>query len=356
MAKTKSSIKSIFKHRLYFFLEVLTIYLGIFIFFLILLIIPNLIVDTTSRAYEPLYFLFRALLIVAAIPTFLFVSNFALEPQKKELIIKEDISSSKKFLALFSISEKNYKYQLLYGILLLFLVFIPLDFITYLFLPDLLEYYTVVLDVYSSTSLNSYLLNDYIIFIISVLIIQVSISIYEESRDRGFLANRGSDYLHNMSAVIISSFSFGLGHFSYMFTPYSISLPIIYPFIWFLQTFFVGIILAMIVIRKRWLFPAIFAHAVNNIITLNVLWNYLQGNNFFPIALFLYCPLLIISIILLILQFPRIKEGLSTGFKEFGSYFKNDIRIKEKTSHKIVRILADFLFGAIIFLISILLM
>ena len=355
MAKTKSSIKLIFKHRLYFFLEVLTIYLGIFIFFLVLLIIPNLIVDATSRAYEPLYFLFRALLIVAAIPTFLFVSNFAFEPQKKELIIKEDINSSKKFLALFSISEKNYKYQLLYGILLLFLVFIPLDFFTYLFLPDLLEYSTIALN--TPGSLNSYLFEEnYGIFIISVIIIQVSVSIYEESRDRGFLANRGSDYIPIMSAVIISSFSFGLGHFNYMFTPYTIDLPIIYPLIWFLQTFFVGIILAMIVIRKRWLFPAIFAHAVNNIITLQAVWNYLQGNDFFPIALFLYCPLLIISIILLILQFPRIKEGLSIGFKEFGSYFKNNIRIKETSSHKIVRILADFLFGGIIFLVSILLM
>ncbi len=356
MAKTKSSIKLIFKHRLYFFLEVLTIYFGVFIFFLILLVIPNLIVDVSSRAYEPLYFLIRALLIVAAIPTFLFVSNFALEPQKKELIIKEDISSSKKFLALFSISEKNYKYQLLYGILLLFLVFIPLDFFTYLFLPDLLEYSTIALNIYSPGSLNSYLLENYGIFIISVIIVQVCVSIYEESRDRGFLANRGSDYIHSMSAVIISSFSFGLGHFNYMFTPYTIDLPIIYPLIWFLQTFFVGIILAMIVIRKRWLFPAIFAHAVNNIITLQAVWNYLQGNDFFPIALFLYCPLLIISIILLILQSPRIKEGLSIGFKEFGSYFKNDIRIKETSMHKIVRILADFLFGAIIFLVSILLM
>ncbi len=356
MAKPKSSIKSIFKHRLYFFLEVLMIYLGIFIFFLVLLIIPNLIVDTTSRAYEPLYFLFRALLIVAAIPTFLYVSNFALEPQKKEIIIKEDISSSKKFLELFSISKKNYKYQLLYGILLLFLIFIPLDFITYLFLPDLLEYYTIALDVYSSTSLSSYLVSDYGIFIISVLIVQVSVSIFEESRDRGFLANRGSDYVHKMSAVIISSFSFGLGHFNYMFTPHTINLPIIYPFIWFLQSFFVGIILAMIVIRKRWLFPAIFAHAVNNIITLHAVWNYLQGNDFFSIALFLYCPLLVISVVLLILQSPRIKEGLSIGFKEFGSYFKNDIRIKESTSHKIVRILADFLFGAIIFLVGVLLM
>jgi len=355
MAKTKSSIKLIFKHRLYFFLEVLTIYFGVFIFFLILLVIPNLIVDVSSRAYEPLYFLIRALLIVAAIPTFLFVSNFALEPQKKELIIKEDISSSKKFLALFSISEKNYKYQLLYGILLLFLVFIPLDFFTYLFLPDLLEYSTIALN--TPGSLNSYLFEEnYGIFIISVIIIQVSVSIYEESRDRGFLANRGSDYIHSMSAVIISSFCFGLSHFNYMFTPYTIDLPIIYPLIWFLQTFFVGIILAMIVIRKRWLFPAIFAHAVNNIITLQAVWNYLQGNDFFPIALFLYCPLLIISIILLILQFPRIKEGLSIGFKEFGSYFKNNIRIKETSSHKIVRILADFLFGGIIFLVSILLM
>lgn len=356
MATPDSSIKVIFKKRLYFLLEVLTIFLGIFIFLLIPTFIPSLLLDESSVIFEPLYYGLRALVILAAIPIFLIVANFALDPRKRQLILKEDISSSKKFLKLFNISKRNYKYQLLYGILLLFLVFIPLDFITYLLLPDMLEYVTIALDVNSPTSLNSYLTYDYFIFIISVLIIQISVSFYEESLSRGFLANRGKDYLHKMSAVVISSFFFGLGHFSYIFTSITINLPFIYPFIWFLQTFFVGIILAMVVIRKRWIFPVIFAHAANNIITAHAIWNYLQGNNFSILALYLYLPLLTISIVLLILEFSRIKESLTIGFKEFRTYFKNDAELKEETSHKIIRIIIDFIFGLIIYLFGIILL
>ncbi|MFW9770777.1 MAG: CPBP family intramembrane glutamic endopeptidase [Candidatus Thorarchaeota archaeon] len=355
MVKLRSSTNLIFRQRLYFLVEILIIFLGIFLFLLIPTFVPNLVVDVNSRAYEPLYFLFRAFIILAAIPIFLIVSNFALQSQKRKLILKEDVSPSKNFINLLRIPERNYKYQLLYGLLLLFLVFIPLDFFTYLIFPNMLEYLTIALDVYSPASFNSYLLESYSYFIISVLIIQSSVAIYEESLSRGFLANRGSDYLNNMSAVIMSSFFFGLGHFSYIFTSYTIDLPILFPIIWFLQTFFVGIILAMVVIRKRWLFPAFFAHAINNIISANTIWNYLQGNSFFPFSLYLYCPLLVISLLLLIWQFRRIKEGLSIGVREFGAYFKNDTTIKENTSHKIVRIIADFLFGLIIYIIGIIL-
>ncbi|MFW9784972.1 MAG: CPBP family intramembrane glutamic endopeptidase, partial [Candidatus Heimdallarchaeota archaeon] len=274
MVKLRSSTNLIFRQRLYFLVEILIIFLGIFLFLLIPTFVPNLVVDVNSRAYEPLYFLFRAFIILAAIPIFLIVSNFALQSQKRKLILKEDVSPSKNFINLLRIPERNYKYQLLYGLLLLFLVFIPLDFFTYLIFPNMLEYLTIALDVYSPASFNSYLLESYSYFIISVLIIQSSVAIYEESLSRGFLANRGSDYLNNMSAVIMSSFFFGLGHFSYIFTSYTIDLPIIFPIIWFLQTFFVGIILAMVVIRKRWLFPAIFAHAINNIISAHTIWNY----------------------------------------------------------------------------------
>ncbi|MFX1498410.1 MAG: lysostaphin resistance A-like protein [Promethearchaeota archaeon] len=358
MTRIRSTANLIFKQRFYFLVEILIIFLGIFLFLLIPTYIPQLIVDENSPAYEPLYFLFRAFIILAAIPIFLIVSNFALQSQKRKLILKEDVSPSKNFINLFKISEKNFKYQLLYGFLLLFLVFIPLDFFTYLIFPNMLEYLSIALGVFpevTPASYNSYLLQSYLYFIISVLIIQSSVAIYEESLSRGFLANRGSDYVNNMSAVVISSFFFGLGHFSYIFTPFTINLPIIFPLIWFIQTFFVGIILAMVVIRKRWLFPAIFAHAVNNIISAHAIWNFLQGNSFFPFSLYLYCPLLSISIALLIWQFPRIKEGLINGLREFGAYFKNDITIKEKSSHKILRIFADFLFGLIIFMIGIIL-
>jgi hypothetical protein len=156
-----------------------------------------------------------------------------------------------------------------------------------------------------------------------------------------------------MSAVIITSFFFGLGHFAYVFGGPSIGLPIIFPIIWFLQTFFVGIILAMVVLRKHWIFPAIFAHTLNNVISSHSIWNYINGQDFSVVTIFIYIPLLVIGIILFVWQFSRIKESLSIGFKEFKTYFKRDKNINESSSDAIFRILMDFLFGLIIFLIGI---
>ena len=356
MRRSESPLKIIFFQRLYYLFEVLIIFLGIFVFMLIpSLLLPSFI-DFNSIIFEPLFFILRAAIIIVAIPLFLYLANFIMESQRKRLILEEDISPSKNFLTLFNITKKNFKYQLLYGILLLFLIFIPLDFFTYLFLPETLSYLSTVLNPTAEFSYNSYFMENYYVFLISVIIIQISVAIYEETLFRGFLANRGSDYLKKMSAVIITSFFFGLGHFSYIFTIPSIGLPIIFPIIWFLQTFFVGIILAMLVLRRRWIFPVIFAHAVNNIISAHSIWNFINGNDYSLMSFNVYIPLLIISIILFVWQFSRIKESLSIGFKEFFSYFKNDNEIGENWLGKIVRIMMDFLFGLIIFIIGVIIL
>ncbi len=356
MRRPKNPLKTIFNQRIHYFFEVLIIFLGIFIFMLIPAVLLPLLIDSSSVIFEPLFFVLRVVIIIVAIPLFLYLSNIIMPSQRKELILEEDISPSKNFLNLFNITKKNFKYQLLYGILLLFLVFIPLDFFTYLFLPDMLSYLSIVMDPTAEYSYNSYFMESYYVFLLSVIIIQISVSIYEETLTRGFLANRGSDYFNKMSAVIMTSFFFGLGHFGYIFTKPSIGLPIIFPIIFFFQTFLVGIILAMLVLRRRWIFPVIFAHAVNNIISAHSIWNFIHGNDFSLMSYIVYIPLLIISIFLFVWQFSRIKESLSTGFKEFISYFKKDNEIGEDSLERIFRIVMDFLFGLIIFIIGVIIL
>ncbi|TFG14868.1 MAG: CPBP family intramembrane metalloprotease, partial [Promethearchaeota archaeon] len=311
--------------------------------------------ESTKTIIPIVYHTIRALVIIIAIVLALVFSNFLLQSQKRKIILEEDINPSIKFLNLFAIKRANFKYQILYGVLILFLIFIPLDFFTYLFIPEMLDYQAYSLGVYTETSINSYLLESYFVFLISVVIIQSFVALYEEALNRGFLANRGSEYFNKMSAVIMSAFFFGLGHFSYILYSSSFAVSIVFPLIWFFQTFFVGIVLAMILIRKRWIIPGIIAHALNNIITAHAIWNYLQGNDFIIIAISLYLPLLIVGIILLIWQFQRVKEGLSIGIKDFSKYFKNDPKIRETTSDKIIRILLDFLFGLIIYGVGIIL-
>ncbi len=352
MRRPKSPLKTIIKQRFYFLFEVLTIFLGIFIFTIILVPLLSFIIYENDILYERLYNLVRAAIIVVAIPIFLYLSNFLMEKQRKLMILEEDISPSRNFLNLFKISRKNFKFQLLYGILLLFLIFIPIDFLGYLLVPGLLDFSSTALDPAGQSSLNSYFNENYSIFLLSVLLIPLCVAIYEESLTRGFLTNRGSDYFNKMSAVIITSFFFGLGHFAYIINPSSSGLPIIFPIIWFLQTFLVGIILSMVVLRKHWIFPVIFAHTVNNFIASHSIWNYLNGIDFSFMTFYVYIPLLIIGIVLFIWQFSRIKESLSIGWKEFKSYFARDENIGENSLETFVRIMMDFLFGLIIFLIG----
>ena len=352
MRRADTPLKMILRQRFYYLLEVLIVFLGIFIFMLIPAFILPLFIGHNSVVFEPLYYYLRMIIIIGAIPLFLYLANFIMEKQRKRLILKEDISPSKNFLNLFKISKKNFKFQLLYGILLLFLIFIPLDFFTYLLIPEMLSYSSTVL----VAGYNSYFFGNYSIFVLSIVYIPLFVAIYEESLTRGFLTNRGCDYFNKMSAVIISSFFFGLGHFGYALVKPSIDLPIIYPTIWFLQTFLVGIVLSMVVLRRHWLFPVIFAHTFNNIISSFAIWNHINGQDFSFMTIYVYIPSLIIGIILFIWQFSRIKESLSIGFKEFKTYFTRDKSIKEKSLDVIIRIILDLLFGLIIFLIGVILL
>jgi len=354
--RLESPLKTIIRQRFYYLFEILIIFLGIFIFMLIPTFLLPFLIESTSVIFEPLYYLVRATIIVVAIPLFLYISYFIMEKQRKILILDEDISPSRNFLNLFKITRKNFKFQLLYGILLLFLIFIPLDFFTYLLVPDMIDFVSTALQPSGESSLNNYFTENYFIFLLSIILIPLCVAIYEESLTRGFLTNRGSEYFNKMSAVIITSFFFGLGHFSYILTTPSIGFPIIFPIIWFLQTFLVGIVLSMVVLRRRWIFPVIFAHTLNNVISSFSIWNHINHIDFSFMIFYVYIPLLIIGIILLIWQFSRIKESLSIGWKEFKSYFARDETIGENSLETVVRIMIDFLFGLFIFIIGVIIL
>ncbi|MFX1394504.1 MAG: CPBP family intramembrane glutamic endopeptidase [Promethearchaeota archaeon] len=349
MESHESIKKRIIRDRFKFLGEVLFVFIFIFLFLIIILygLLP-LIVDKNSIIYGLLYYLLRAIIIIIVIPLALFIINKIILQEKN--IINEDIlSPAKEYLKLYSVTEGDFKDQLLYGVLILFVVFIPLDFIIYFLVPEMLEYTGAVL---STQTTDTYLIQSYYIFLISVIIIQISVAIYEESLSRGFLTKRGSEYFHKMSAVVISSLYFGLMHFAYYLNPISKDYPIWFPFIWYLQTFIVGIMLGIFILKKKRLFPVIFAHALNNIISAHAVWNYLQGNDFSLVATYLYLPLLVVSAALFILYFPRIKNGISIGFNEFKTYFKKDESIGESKGDLYIRIFFDLFIAFLILILG----
>jgi len=328
-----------------FVIEVLIIFLGIFLFSLIPWFILPLLISKTSIFYGPLYYILRAVAVIIAVPLFLVFSNVILESPSRTQIIVEDKSPALEYLKLYSAPEKSFKDQLLYGVLILFIIFIPLDFLVYFLIPDMLKYTGEAL---SSSPTDSYLLQSYFVFLFSVLIIQICVSIYEESVSRGFLTMRGKEYAHKMSAVIIASLYFGLMHFVYFLNPVSKNYPFWFPFIWFLQTFLVAILLSILVLKKKSLFPVIFAHALNNIISAHAVWNYLQGNDFTLMAYYMYLPLMIIGLFLFIWQFSTIKAGVALVYNDIKEYFTPEEKLGEAKGDVAFRIIIDLFIGILI--------
>ena len=350
MAYNEDTRKKIVQGRVLFFFEVLTVYFGIFLFMLIPRILLPLLMDESTIFYGPVYYLLRALAILLAVPVFLYFFNIIKTELGKggEIILEKDISPAAEHVGMFKIKQSNMKYQLLYGLLLLFLLFIPLDLLIYLLIPETLEYTANSL---TANPTDTYLMASYPLFLASVLIIQTGVSIYEETLIRGFETKRGGDYFNKISAVFITSIQFGFMHFAI-----GQGIPLLFPFLWTFQAFLVGIILSLFIVNKKWLFPLIFAHAANNIISAHAIWNYLQGNSFIGMVYTVYVPLLIISVLLLIWQFPRIRSSVKLGMEQIKSYFAVDSSIKESDEDRTFRILLDLVLVVMIFFIAILLL
>jgi len=337
----------------FFYQEIVWGFILIFVFLLIPSLILPLIVDETSVLYGILLYSIKAILVFVGVLLIFPLSNLIFESQKRNIIVTEDISPTKGHLMLYKMSNKNYKYQILYGLLIFFLIFLPFDFFGFVLIPEMLEYQS-----YTRPDTDVYLTSEtsYILFLVSVIIIQFSVAISEETISRGLVTKRGSEHFFSMSAVMISALYFGFGHFAYFLNPISRLYPIWIPFIWFLQAFIVGIILSLFVLKKKWIFPVIIAHTLNNIITAHAMWSFNNAIDFSVLALYLYCPLLIIGCVLFIWQFTQIKESLSIGFKMLISYFKRDNVNEDTRGDLIFRVFIDILMGLIIFFMGFMIM
>lgn len=333
----------------FFYQEIVWGFLIIFVFLLAPFFILSLILEETSPLYSVLLNSLRAFLVLVGVLLLFPLSNLLFESRKRNIIIEEDISPGKGLLLLYKMSNKNYKYQILYGLLIFFLVFLPTGFFSFLLAPKMLEYQSITRpasDVYLQSGTS------YILFLTSAIIIQFSVALTEETISRGLLTKRGSEHFFSMSAVMISAFYFGFGHLAYFLNPISRLYPIWIPFVWFLQAFIIGIVLSLFVLRKRWIFPVIIAHTLNNVVATHAIWSFNNGIDFSVVALYLYCPLLIIGLVLFIWQFTKIKESVSIGFKMLKSYFQRDDPNEDTKGDLVFRIFIDIVMGIIIFLMS----
>ncbi len=332
------------KRLKFLFYEVVPIFLIIFMFLIIEWIVLPLIVNQTSALFGMLFYLIRTLVIFLAIILVLFISNRI--KTKNSQHVEKELAPHLGYLKLYSMTKKNYTYQLLYGFLLLFLILIPLEFLISITLPDSIPY------IVASIENTILVIDDVAQFLLLSVIIQFSISFSEETIFRGLITKRGSEYFNKISAVMISTFSFTF--FELLLNPYIFTVSYYYGVLLFIKTFIVGLVLSLTIVRRKWLFPLIIAKTFDSIISSVIIWDFLRGGNFIQLLFFIYFPLLIISLILLILQRSRVKESLQIGKNMIKSYYRNEIKLKESSGDKLFRILFDIFLALLLFLFGIL--
>ena len=324
--------------------EIVPIFLIIFVFLIIEWMLLPLLVIQTSALFGLLFYLIRALVIFFGIVFFLFISNrFG---TKNSQLVKKELTPHRGFLKLYTMTKKNYIYQLLYSVLILFLILIPFDFLISITSPESIFYRASSL-VFKAE--NSFLfLNDITLFFLYSIIIQLSLSFSKETIFRGLIVKRGSEHFNKISAVVISTFYFTFVEL--FLNPIYLTVSFYFGIIWVIKSFIVGLVSSLIIIRRKWLFPMIIAKAFETFLSSIIIWDFLKGGNTIELSIFIYFPLFFVGLILLILQRLRIKESLQIGIEMLKSYFQKDLKLKESSGDKNFRILFDILIAFLLFL------
>ncbi|MHA1671277.1 MAG: CPBP family intramembrane glutamic endopeptidase [Promethearchaeota archaeon] len=341
--------REIAKERMrFFFYEIAIIFLLIFGIMISEWILLPLIVNQNTLLFGMLFYYIRALAIALVIIIFLYISNkkSTLSSQLAEKELKLHIA----YLKLYNMTKKNYSYQLLYGLLLFFLILIPIEFLISIFLPNTIPSLAISLAIKKE---NSFLLIDnFALFLLLSVVIQFSISFTEETIFRGLITKRGSEHFNNMSAVMISTLYFAF--IEIFLNPVIMTISYYSGIMWFIKSFIIGLVLSLTIIRRKWLFPLIIAKTFDSIISSVIFWDFLRDGNYTQLLISIYCPLLIISLIILIVQRSRVKESLQIGKNMIKSYFRNEEKLEESSGDKVFRIIFDIFFAFLLFLFGIL--
>jgi membrane protease YdiL (CAAX protease family) len=327
----RSYSKHIAPRRFYVFLEV---FMAMLINFLIYQVGYNYLDEYIPESNYKELISYAANLISTAISILIALGFIKVVFYRNKMPLKEAAPPYKETSSLFTF--KNFGMQIFYSMLILFFVYIPLDFISYS-IPGSLEF---TRKSFSETTYINF--TNFGFFILFALLMHLMVGIREEFFFRGFTTIRSEKYLITGSSVVISSMYFALSHFTYIFYSTDVLHDLIPSLIWTLGAFYVGSVSAVFILKKRRIWPIILAHFLNNVISITVLWlNTTHGIYFWDIAKWLYSPLLGVSLILFILFFREVKTGIKSYFSVFHSYRDN---IPDKNTRAKI-IAADIIFG-----------
>lgn len=333
--------------RFYIFLETFLVMLISFLLWIGITNLVNLLPETGNPYQELFKFALSVIYLIIAVVLALTFVQFVFH--KSSLPMKESAPPIKETFSLFTF--KKFGKQLFYALLLLFLVYIPLDFLTYA-IPGSLEFSQ---QSFGGTGVNIYLtFTNFGSFILYGTLLHLMVGFREELLFRGYVTMRSEKYVNPGSAVVMSSIFFGFSHFGYLIIglfrgTVNLAQDFLPALLWTIGAFFVGSVSAVFILKKRMIWPIILAHALNNVISSSVLWlNGVHNVSFLDLSKWLYLPLIGVSIIVGIIFFREVKSGVKEYFGIFKSY-KESIPEKKPRGKAVT---ADIIFGLIFWVIG----
>ncbi|MHA1341927.1 MAG: CPBP family intramembrane glutamic endopeptidase [Promethearchaeota archaeon] len=343
------SINSLVGARLFLFAEIIIILVIQYIIYFIIISLSKINLNSSSVNDSILiYYVFPLIALILGVYISLIVFQHIFKgrytfpsPENKTPLFE--------VFSIFKITKKNLKFQLIYFILILFLVFIPLDFIGYL-IPGVLDFSVNALlqnENGISPSQLFFTETNYFYFLLYSVIVYLIVAFREEFFFRIVSISRGRRYIGDSSAVFLFAFAFGLSHLIYIVTSSNFSRDISSALVWGVSAYIIALITGIFFIKKRYFYPLWGAHAFNNIISATTLYLYqFKSIPFKNIALFVYIPCICITIILIIV----FRNTINSSFSQFRKTIKN--YAKENKGFVFYMILFDIGIAIIIFFFS----
>ena len=315
--------------RLYFALSIIFLAVFNFIFRLIFnVILENITLEEPTKILLS-YLGYALIIILVSIIVFYFMNKSFIHleedestSEKESLIIKEKDDPTLKIL-FQGFTFKNFGSQLKSALILICIVYIPLDFFSYVIpLIFKLDVFGYQVDALTSNFLGNYLLYDINLMIIMTIFIHFFIALREEFVFRGFYIYMGESKLNKSTAFLYSAVLFGLAHFSYIFTTFETGGSFFYPFWWGFNATIIGITSAYFYISKKQLWPLIIAHWVNNVLSAIILRKDMDGGSFWQESfLTIYIPIFALGIVLFIVY----RKSLIKHVKQIYNFFRDYI-------------------------------
>ncbi len=303
------------------------------------------IIASAGVAIDVWQFLVFLIATLVCLPIIACIKHFLIPSEGQTL----RTTMAKQF-SIYSISGKDWARQLKHALLMWLVVFVPLDFVSYL-IPGMLEFQAHSLYAApSGENLGSglyFTIPVFSVFLGFSIIVHFLVAMREETLYRGVLQFWGQEKVGMTSAMVISALFFGLSHFSYWFN--DMTQPVYFPLWWGASGLLVGLMLGFYLRTTGRILPMILAHWWNNIVSTIAVWMFLSSgdaiNTMTTLGYMLYLPLILCGVVLALLW----RRTLSNTTKKLKT------EIKSYLNQPPFQSFLDILFGIGLWLVLLLL-